>query len=159
MIAADLSSIWIAQVPLKRVHPRLNRSELRFLFSDLLICGLPAVVLFGRRIFQMFAAVSGTFLFILFFLFFCCEVQREAANHLSLCIGELKGGRSLAVIRLRNVEEDGCPERRVVAGIRGASLIRVGETVVMSQPSLLRREQETGVRSHRGVLRQLLKHR
>src|SRR5437667_11650135 len=41
MIAGYLRGILITQVPLERVHPGLDRSELRFLFSDLLICGSP----------------------------------------------------------------------------------------------------------------------
>ena len=140
MIAGYLRGIRITQVPLERVHPGLDRSELRFLFSDLLICGLPAVVHFRRGLSQMRAGQPFGLLFFFLFFVFCCEMQRKAADYLSLSIGELEGCRSLAIVVLRNVEEYACTERRVITGIRRTSLIGVGKTVVMSQPGLLRSE-------------------
>src|SRR5881396_516133 len=159
MIAGYLRGIRITQVPLERVHPGLDRSELRFLFSDLLICGLPAVVHFRRGLSQMRAGQPFGLLFFFLFFVFCCEMQRKAANYLSLSIGELEGCRSLAIVVLRNVEEYSCTERRVIAGIGRTSFFGLGKTVIVSQPRFLGSEQETGVRLNGGVLGQLLEKR
>src|SRR6516225_152648 len=77
----------------------------------------------------------------------------------SLCVGERKGGRSLAIVVLRNVEEYGCAKRRVVTGIRRTPLVGIGKTVIVSQPGFLRGKQETGVGLHGGLLGQLLEER
>ena len=104
----------------------------------------------------MYADLSCARLFFLFFLLFRCQMQREAANHFSLCVGEGKGCRSLAIVVLRNVEEYGCAERRVITCIGRTCLVGIGKTVIVSQPGFLRGKQETGVGLHGRVLGQLL---
>src|SRR5207244_10594554 len=90
------------------------------------------------------------------FLFFRGEVQLDAANHLSLRIGELERRRRLPIVILRDVKENCQPEWRVIAGIGWPSKVGVRKTVNMCQPGLLRSEQETGIGLHGGVLGQLL---
>src|SRR5260370_35971482 len=53
MVAGYLRSIGVAQVPLEPIHPRLDSSKLRFLFSNPLVRALLAVVLFGGSVFLM----------------------------------------------------------------------------------------------------------
>src|SRR5262249_23690530 len=86
-------------------------------------------------------------------------MERKAPNHFPLCIGEGKSCRGLAIVVLRNVEENGCAKRRIIAGIGRTSVIGIGKTVFVSQPRLLRSEQETGVGLHGGILSQLLEDR
>src|SRR5262249_55056182 len=159
VIARDLRRRWITQIPLEHIHSWLDRTKLRFLFSDLLICWLIAVVYWRTSFFQMHADLSGACLFFLLFLLFRCQMQGKAANHFSLCVGERKSSRSLAIVVLRNVEEYGRAEQRIITGIGRTSLIGIGKTVLVSQPGFLRGKQETGVGLHGRVLGQLLEKR
>ena len=137
MITGYLRRVRIAQVPLQPIHPGLDRSELRFLVSNFLICALFAVVRFCGSIFQMlaclnFAPMRSTFRFLLLLLlFFGGEMQRDAANHFSLRIGELERCRSLAIVILRNVKENGCAKWRIITGIGWTSLVGIGKAVIM----------------------------
>ena len=142
VIASDLRGIGIAQVPLQPIHSRLNGAERRFFFSNLLIATLTAAVRLGGRVFLMHAGLTfACRLFLLvFFLLFCGKVQSEAANNLPLFIDELQRCRSLAVVVLRNVKEDGRTEWRIIAGIGRTGSFRAGNAVSMSQPGLLRSE-------------------
>src|SRR5438876_777174 len=117
---------------------RSHRASLPFLGSADLWA--PAVVHFRRGLSQMRAGQPFGLLFFFLFFVFCCEMQRKAANHLSLSISELEGCRSLAIVVLRNVEEYSCTERRVIAGIGRASCFGLGKTVIVSQPGVLRSE-------------------
>src|SRR5437588_535626 len=152
VVASDLRRRWITQIPLEHIHPRLDRSKLRFLFSNLLLCRLFAVVHGRTSLFQMRADLSCARLFFFLFLLFRCQMQREAANHFSLCVDERKRRRSLSIVILRNMEEHSCAERWVITGIGWASLVGIGKTVIVSQPGFLRGKQETGVGVHGRVL-------
>src|SRR5207248_2214958 len=124
MVASYLCRIRITQVPLEPIHSRLDRSKLCFLFTNLLISGIVTVIRFGRGIFQVrswrrFAAL----LFLLFFLFFGGEVQRNAANHFSLRVSQFDSSRTFAIVILRNMKEDSGAECRIIPNIGRTSLV------------------------------------
>ena len=151
MIAGYLRSIGVAQVPLEPIHPRLDRSKLRFLFSNLLIRALVAVILFGGSVFLMLTCLLCVWLLCPFFFFLFlllllgCEVERERANHFPLCIRELECCRSLAIVVLRNAEENCRAKWWIITRIGRTPLFGVAKAVIMSQPCLFRSEQKTRV--------------
>src|SRR5437763_866394 len=135
MVAGYLCRIRITQVPLEPIHSRLDRSKLCFLFTNLLISGVVTVIRFGGSSFQMrswrrFAAL----LFLLFFLFFGGEMQRNAANHSFFRVSQFDRSRTFAVVILRKMKEDSGAECRVIPNIGRTSLVGIRQAVIMGQP-------------------------
>src|SRR5579872_4266128 len=151
MITGHLRGIGIAQVPLEAVHARLNGGESLFLFLNLLIGWLPAVVHLGGSVLLTtgrlcFARLALLFFFLLLLLLGGFQVQHEAVNYFSLGIRNFESCRRFAVIVLRNVEEDGCAEGRVIARVGWPPSFGARNTVIVGEPSLLGSKKESCIR-------------